>query len=232
MSGEATDVEITVKAVGPFCPSRIRVPAYVKVSDLKTLVASDRRLPVERLKLVLHGKTLQERKNGEDEDAIVRLENGDSLMVAVMPKPPAKHLREDDDNDDDLKFHIPQSTTRWKRKLFYLLHERLRLPDVVLIAVFSISLKAWAGIILWFLFAPVAHRWDVGPLYILGTGFLVILLNLGKRQNGELRYDYHSRLSLSVKCITYSTKLFSSGKISKDIAWNYFFLDTVADIWS
>ncbi|KAK8970233.1 hypothetical protein KSP40_PGU018695 [Platanthera guangdongensis] len=187
MSGETTDVEITVKAIGPFCPSRIRVPAYVKVSDLKTLVASDRRLPVERLKLVLHGKTLQERKNGEDEDAIVRLENGDSLMVAVMPKPPAKHLRdEDDDNDDDLKFHIPQSTTRWKRKLFYLLHERLRLPDMVLIAVFSISLKAWAGIILWFLFAPVAHRWDVGPLYILGTGFLVILLNLGKRQNGEL----------------------------------------------
>lgn len=186
MSGEATDVEITVKAVGPVGPSRIRAPAYVTVSDLKTLVASDRRLPVERLKLVLHGKTLQDRNNGEDEDARVRLENGDSLIVAVMPKPPAKHLREDDDNDDDLKFYIPQSTTWWKRRLFSLLHERLRLPDMVLIAFFSISLKAWAGIILWFMFAPVAHRWDVGPLYILGTGFLVILLNLGKRQNGEL----------------------------------------------
>ncbi|KAH0450097.1 hypothetical protein IEQ34_020789 [Dendrobium chrysotoxum] len=187
MAGDETDVEITVKTVGPVRPFRIRVPAEVKVGDLKRFVAADRCLPVERLKLVLHGKTLQERKNGGSEDVRVRLQNGDSLMVAVIPRPPAKHLCDDyDDDDDDLKFHIPQTATWWKRKLFYLLHERLRLPDMVLVAIFSISLKAWAGIVLWFLLAPVAHRWDVGPLYILGTGFLVILLNLGKKPHGEL----------------------------------------------
>ncbi|PKA66269.1 hypothetical protein AXF42_Ash006966 [Apostasia shenzhenica] len=186
MAGDEAEVEITVKTVGPARPSRMRVPADLKVCDLKRLVASDRRLPVERLRLVLHGKTQHETKNGGSEDMRVRLKNGDLLLVAVMPKPPAKHLCEDDDGDDELKFKIPQSASWWKRKLFFILREKLRLPDILLIAIFSISIKAWVGIILWFLLAPVAHRWDIGPLYILGTGFLVILLNLGKRQHGEL----------------------------------------------
>ncbi|KAJ6801110.1 uncharacterized protein M6B38_159195 [Iris pallida] len=103
-----------------------------------------------------------------------------------MPKPPAKHLREDDDEDEDLRFQIPQSTSWWKRRIFHFLREKLRLPDFLLMAIFSISLKAWVCIFLWFSLAPVANKWDLGPLYILGTGFLLILLNLGKRQHGEV----------------------------------------------
>lgn len=33
-------------------------------------------------------------------------------------------------------------------------------------AIFSISPKAWAGLILWFILAPVASRWGLGPLYV------------------------------------------------------------------
>ncbi|KAG0447214.1 hypothetical protein HPP92_028475 [Vanilla planifolia] len=187
MAGKEMGVEITVKTVGPSRPKLLRVPADIKVRDLKRSVASECCLPVERLKLVLHGKVLHERKNADSEHGRLRLENGDTLIVAVMPKPPAKHLREDEEEEeDDLKVHIPRSASWWKKKLIYILQEKLRLPDVVLIAIFSISLKAWACVILWFLLAPVAHKWDFGPLYILGTGFLVILLNLGKRQHGEL----------------------------------------------
>ncbi|XP_010941219.1 uncharacterized protein [Elaeis guineensis] len=185
MAGDQREVEITLKTIGPARPTSIRVSSPIEVCDLRRLVAAERRLPADRLKLVLRGKTLHD-KNG-NEDARIRLEDGDSLIVAVMPKPPAKHLHEgSDDEEEELKFHIPQSTSRWKRMIFSFLHEKLRLPDIVLIAMFSISLKAWAGVILWFSLAPVAHRWGVGPLYIIGTGFLIILLNLGRRQHGDL----------------------------------------------
>ncbi|KAM0934541.1 putative SAYSvFN domain-containing protein [Dioscorea sansibarensis] len=188
---EDREVEIILKAIGPGRPSKITLPSIIKACDLRRLVAGERGLPADRLKLVLRGRILHDKKNGREDgdDLLVRLDNGDSLMVAVIPKPPAKHLHEDDDDnddDDDLKFWIPPSTSQWRRRLFYFLREKLRLPDILLMAIFSISLKAWAFIVLWFSLAPVAHRWDLGPVYILGTGFLIIILNLGKRQHGDL----------------------------------------------
>ncbi|WOL13231.1 hypothetical protein Cni_G22000 [Canna indica] len=189
MAGEESDtVEITLKTIGPARPTRLRVPGTIKIKDLRRLVAAEFRLPEERLKLVLKGKTLQERKekNDNDGDALIRLQNGDSLIVAVVPKPPARYLQEaDDDDDEDLKFRIPQSTNWLKKRIFLFLHEKLRLPDILLMAIFSISLKAWFGILIWFSLAPVAQKWGIGPIYILGTGFFIILLNLGKRQQGD-----------------------------------------------
>uniref|UniRef100_A0A0D9XH51 SAYSvFN domain-containing protein n=1 Tax=Leersia perrieri TaxID=77586 RepID=A0A0D9XH51_9ORYZ len=111
------------------------------------------------------------------------------LMVAVAPKPPANHLRDDADDDDDeeeLKFKIPETTTWWKRKIFIFLRDKLRLPDILLMALFSLNMKAWVLIAMWFLFAPIAQMYEVGPLYILGTGFVVILCNLGRRQQGDV----------------------------------------------
>uniref|UniRef100_A0A5B7AIT7 SAYSvFN domain-containing protein n=1 Tax=Davidia involucrata TaxID=16924 RepID=A0A5B7AIT7_DAVIN len=160
---EETTVQISLKTIGPAPPSRLNVPSRTKV--------------------------LHDNKNGVDE--FVQLNDGDSLVVAVKPKPPVKHIRDgldddDDDDDDDLKFQLPHSTSGWKRSLFSFLHDKLRLPDMLLMAIFSLSLKVWAVIIIWFILAPVAYRWDLGPLYILGTGFTVIFLNLGKRQHGEI----------------------------------------------
>ncbi|KAJ4952637.1 hypothetical protein NE237_029469 [Protea cynaroides] len=183
------EVEIILKTIGPARPSRLRVPSHIKVLDLRDLIAKNRHLPIEQLKLILRGEILCDSKNGDD--VYLRLCGGDSLMVAVKPKLPAKHVRngfndDDDDDDDDLKFQIPESANWWKKRLLCFLHDKLKLPHVLLMAIFSVSLKAWAVIILWFALAPVAHRWDVGPLYILGTGFCIILLNLGQRQHGDL----------------------------------------------
>ncbi|XP_042373606.1 uncharacterized protein LOC122052660 [Zingiber officinale] len=194
MAGEAQEmVEVTVKTIGPARPTRLRVPSSIKVSDLRRIVAAERRLPAERLKLVLRGKTLQDKKEKEeeeeeepDEDVLIRLQDGDSLILAVVPKPPAKHLQEDDDDEEELKFQIPQRTNWLKKRIFLFLQKKLRFPDIVLMAIFSISLKAWIGIILWFSMAPIAQRFGIGPIYILITGFLIILLNLGKRQHGDL----------------------------------------------
>ncbi|TYI34424.1 hypothetical protein ES332_A03G008100v1 [Gossypium tomentosum] len=84
------------------------------------------------------------------------------------------------------KFQLPQSTSQWKKKLYSFLRNRMKLPDIVLMAIFSLGLKAWALIILWFTLAPIAHKLDLGPLYILGTGFCLIFLNLGRRQPGDV----------------------------------------------
>ncbi|KAF5198544.1 ubiquitin family protein [Thalictrum thalictroides] len=178
---------ITLKTIGPTRPTSLKVPSSINVRDLRSLIAGFSQLPGERLKLILRGEVLHDTKSGDD--VHLRLKDRDSVIVAVKPKSPARHIRngfDDEDDEDDLKFQIPQSTSRWKRKLFTFLHDKVKLPYILLTAIFSISLKAWAFIILWFMLAPVAYRWHLGPLYILGTGFSIILLNLGKREDGEL----------------------------------------------
>ncbi|MBA0862014.1 hypothetical protein Goshw_003478 [Gossypium schwendimanii] len=183
-------VEITLKIIGPARPSRLHVPSSLRVHDLRKLIAGKNRLPVENLKLISQGKVLHDR---EDEDDIyIHLNDGDSLIVAVKPKAPSG--LDIDDDEEDLKFQLPQSTSRWKKKLYSFLLNRLKLPDILLMAIFSLSLKAWILVILWFILAHVAHKWDLGPLYILGTGFCTIFLNLGRRQPGDVRYPLASKL--------------------------------------
>ncbi|EEF42448.1 uncharacterized protein LOC8284626 [Ricinus communis] len=178
-------VEITLKTIGPSPSSRLLVPSPIKVRDLRKLIAEDHHLPIQNLRLILRGNVLQDSKH--DDDAYIKLSNSDSLIVAVKPKPPAKHLHDGFDfDDDDLKFQLPQSTSRWKRRIYSFLHDKLKISDILLMALFSLSLKAWAVIVLWFGLAPVAHRWDLGPLYMLGTGFSIIFFNLGRRQAGDL----------------------------------------------
>ncbi|KAH8513938.1 hypothetical protein H0E87_006975 [Populus deltoides] len=124
--------EITVKTIGPSPPSRLLLPSPIKVRDLRKLVAENRHLPIENLRLILRGNVLHDSRDEDD----IRLNNGDSLIVAVKPKPPAKHLRDGfDDDDDDLKFQLPQSASRWKRRLYFFLHDKLKLPGEHLVEV-------------------------------------------------------------------------------------------------
>ncbi|KAK2969528.1 hypothetical protein RJ640_029821, partial [Escallonia rubra] len=170
------------------------------VRDLRKLIAENGRLPIENLRLVLRGNVLHDSKNGDNLlfcSALSDMEEHfhcflDSLIVAVKPKTPAKYVRdgEDEDDDDLVNIELMVHGSKWaicfqsmKRvSLFFL----LKLPDVLLISLFSISLKLWAVIVIWFMLAPVAHRWDLGPLYILGTGFAIIFYNLGQRQHGDM----------------------------------------------
>lgn len=182
--GEST-VRITLRIIGPSPPSSLDVHSPIKVRDLRNLIAANGRFPVENLRLVLQGNVLHDSKYGED--ISVHFNNGDTLIVAVKPKPPAKHIQNGfEDDEEELKFQLPELNSGWKRRLFIILHDKLKIPDMLLMAIFSLSTKAWAVIIMWFILAPIAHRWDVGPLYILGTGFAVIFLNLGQRQQGDM----------------------------------------------
>uniref|UniRef100_A0A803LU50 Ubiquitin-like domain-containing protein n=1 Tax=Chenopodium quinoa TaxID=63459 RepID=A0A803LU50_CHEQI len=181
-SSDPTLVEILLKTIGPTRPSRLKLPPHIKARDLRKLVAENKNLQIESLKLIFRGNALHDSDDGDD--VFIRLADGEGAAceycdcVAIQ------------DNDSSIfvfkKFQLPESTSRWKRRLFRILHDKLKLPDIILIAIFSLSIKAWALIILWFIMAPVAHRWDLGPLYILGTGFFIIFWNLGHRQSGEL----------------------------------------------
>ncbi|KAL3497731.1 hypothetical protein ACH5RR_040463 [Cinchona calisaya] len=178
-------VEITLKKIGPSPPSRLIVPSSIKVQDLRKLIAQNGNLPVESLKLIWRGNVLHDSKN--EDDTLIQLNNGDSLIVATKPKAPPKHVHDDSDDDEEyeLRFQLPQSIGGWKRRLFIALREKLKLPDILLMAIFSLSIKMWILIILWFIMAPVVQKLDLGPLYILATGFAIIFYNLGKRQPGD-----------------------------------------------
>ncbi|KAF7810006.1 ubiquitin family protein [Senna tora] len=176
-------VEIVLKTIGPARPSRLLLPSSIKVRDLRRLISRNDHLPIENLSLILRGNVLCDVKNGDD--AYIQLNDGDCLIVAVKPKPPVRDGYDNDD-DDDLKFQLPHSSSWWKKRLYSFLHDNLKLPDILLMFIFSLSVKAWALTIIWFILAPIAHRWDLGPLYILGTGFCLILFNLGKRKAGDV----------------------------------------------
>ncbi|GMH26749.1 hypothetical protein Nepgr_028592 [Nepenthes gracilis] len=182
-------VEINLKTIGPLRPSRLKVPSRSKVHDLRKLLAEKERMPIENFSLILRGSVLVDNKIGQD--VFVHLRDGDSLIVAVKSKAPANHFRAgdddgDDEDEDDLKFQLPESKNWWKWRLFLFLRDKLKLPDLILMVISSLSIKAWAVIVLWFILAPITHRWGWGPLYIIGTGFAIIFLNLGKRQEGDV----------------------------------------------
>jgi hypothetical protein len=184
-NGDEDMVTIAAKIIGPSPPLRLIIPSSIKVHELRKLIAGNGRLPVDNLKLILRGNVLLDTKNGDQ--VYIQFKNGDSLIVVVKPKSPAKHFQDGlDEDEDDLKFQLPQSTSEWKKNLFSFLHHKLKIPDMVLMALFSLRLRMWIFISMWFIFAPVAHKWDLGPLYILGTGFAIIFMNLGKRQSGDM----------------------------------------------
>ncbi|KAH9611498.1 hypothetical protein KSS87_013631 [Heliosperma pusillum] len=199
-------VKVILKTVGPSRPTHLRVPSHIKVRDFRKLVAEGESLPIESVRLILRGKALHDRKNGEDVD--LQLADGDSFHVAVRPKAPPKHVRagydDEEEDDDDLKFQLPESASRWKWRLFCILHDKLKLPDIVLIAIFSLSLKAWVFIVTWFMLAPVAHQWELGPLYHCDSLAAIYARRVHKVAQGDLVVP-HPGLRL------YETKILATG---------------------
>ncbi|XP_073283240.1 uncharacterized protein, partial [Primulina huaijiensis] len=133
-------VEITVRTIGPSPPSRLALPSTIKVRELRKLIAGNSLKPIEEIKLIFRGNVLSDKANGDD--LSVQFQNGESIIVAIKPKPPSKLIRDnfDDDENEDLKFQLPESTSRWKKRLFSILHDKLKLPDMLLMAIFSVKL--------------------------------------------------------------------------------------------
>ncbi|CAD7703553.1 unnamed protein product [Ostreobium quekettii] len=103
---------------------------------------------------------------------------------------PPKHVSSMSDpepspEDEELKFRLHPDASPLQRRLTEILQQRLHVPDIVLLILFSVRPRVWAMLVLWFALSPVMARMDLGPVYILGTLFAVMLCNLGQRKEGE-----------------------------------------------
>lgn len=58
------------------------------------------------------------------------------------------------------------SASQFCTNILKTLSASLFLVDMLLMVIFSLSLKIWAAIALWFVLAPVAHSYSLGPLYV------------------------------------------------------------------
>ncbi|PRW58332.1 ubiquitin family [Chlorella sorokiniana] len=139
-----------------------------------------------QLRLVHKGQPLA------DDEAVSRLQDGDTVLAAVAPRPPPKAVREavsggglEDEDDDPLRLRLPANAPAWKRSTVGFLRQRLHVPEAVLALLLSVSLRAWLALAAWMAGARLAARWDLGPLYIIATILLLMLLNLGQRREGQ-----------------------------------------------
>ncbi|KAL0313639.1 UNVERIFIED_CONTAM: hypothetical protein Sradi_5763200, partial [Sesamum radiatum] len=132
-------VNISVRTIGPslrltsgsLLRSRSRVVDYfvtgVQVKELRELIAGTSHLPLKNMRLVCRGNVLHDSTNGDD--LLVQLQDGETVFVAIKPQPPATHISSfDDDDGEDLKFQLPQSTSKWKRRLFFVLRDKFKFP--------------------------------------------------------------------------------------------------------
>ncbi len=86
---------------------------------------------------------------------------------------------------EDTRVRLPANASALERKLLAKLRHEYQLPEYILAIVFGIRLQTWLMLLAWLAGAPVAHKMQVGPIYVLGSLILVIFLNLGRRQQGE-----------------------------------------------
>lgn len=71
-------VEIFLKIIGPSPPCRLNVPSSVKVHELRKMIAGNRHMPIENLRLVLRGHVLHDNENGDD--IAIQLNNGGPIF--------------------------------------------------------------------------------------------------------------------------------------------------------
>lgn len=62
---------------------------------------------------------------------------------------------------DAVRFHLPADASPWVRAAAAFCQRRLRLPELLLVVLFSIRPWVWAAAAAWLVGAPLAHRFEV-----------------------------------------------------------------------
>ncbi|CAL8462591.1 g2124 [Coccomyxa elongata] len=159
-----------------------------QVAELKEVISRELRFPRDRLKLVRKGKAL------EDSDGPAQLQDGDSFLAVLAPPMPPKHVQETGDAsnsfeessiNDPARFRLPANASPLRKRIAAFLQHRLKLPEVVLVIIFSVKPSVWLAFLAWMAAAPIASRFQVGEMYVLVTLVTLILCNLGTRREGE-----------------------------------------------
>eukprot|EP01023_Acetabularia_acetabulum_P066025 TRINITY_DN8836_c1_g1_i2.p2 TRINITY_DN8836_c1_g1~~TRINITY_DN8836_c1_g1_i2.p2 ORF type:complete len:213 (-),score=31.04 TRINITY_DN8836_c1_g1_i2:68-706(-) len=140
-------------------------------------------------KLIFKGEIL-----GEQNVKNLKFEQGDVILAFPVRKAPSSTTQkallgvehEEDDDDDELKFKFSQNTPIIFQKFIKFLQKQLNIPDWILVAVFGINKWVYICLILFVVGGPIAHRYDLGPIYVITWILMVIFMNLGKRKPGEM----------------------------------------------
>ena len=111
-------------------------------------------------------------------------------MAVAVPRPPAPSVvsaaRDEPAPDPEETASWPQlpaTAPAWQRRLVAGAQRR-RLPTLPLLLVLCFP-RFWLGVAAWCVGAHASARAELGPLYILGTIFILIAINLGQRAAGQ-----------------------------------------------
>ena len=114
----------------------------------------------------------------------------DTVMAVAVPRPPAPSVvsaaRDEPAPDPEETASWPQlpaTAPAWQRRLVAGAQRR-RLPTLPLLLVLCFP-RFWLGVVAWCVGAHLSARAELGPLYILGTIFILIAINLGQRAVGQ-----------------------------------------------
>ena len=137
--------------------------------------------------VTVRGKAMRE----GDETRAVELDDdagGVVALVTVRPRTTTKGRsgdgrdgeREEGDEEDDEDLIVPLRGTRAHAERA--LRERLGLPRWLANLLARVPLVRLAS---WFVTLRIAHERELGPVFVLATGFALIIRNLGRRRAGQ-----------------------------------------------
>lgn len=119
----------------------------------------------------------------------------DTVLAAVAPRPPPKAVRDavsgggqEEEEEDPLRLRLPANAPAWKRNAVRFLRQRLHVPEALLALLLRVPLRAWLALAAWMAGARLAAAWELGPVYMIATILLLMLLNLGQRREGQWRW--------------------------------------------
>ena len=129
------------------------------------------------------------------ESVVEGLEDGGAVLVAARRTQPTKtetttrrrravargHSGEDEEENDDADLIVPLEGARAVMEAF--MTTRRGAPRWL---ANGLARAPAARILAWFLALRAMHARELGPLFILGTGFALVVTNLGHRRAGEL----------------------------------------------
>eukprot|EP01024_Parvocaulis_polyphysoides_P028919 TRINITY_DN2609_c0_g1_i4.p4 TRINITY_DN2609_c0_g1~~TRINITY_DN2609_c0_g1_i4.p4 ORF type:complete len:218 (+),score=25.28 TRINITY_DN2609_c0_g1_i4:112-765(+) len=172
---------------------QLQVASSIQVKALKEQIQKLLRTETNQTRLVHKGESLNE----QNDDQIIKFEDGDVILSFPVRKAPSSQIQksmlgigqdddDNDDDDDDLKFKLDKNAPIILKKFVEFLKQKLKIPDFVLVAIFGMNKWVYICLTLFVLGGPIAHKYDLGPIYVIGWILLIIFRNLGKRKPGEM----------------------------------------------
>mmetsp|Transcript_35324 Transcript_35324/g.59544 ORF Transcript_35324/g.59544 Transcript_35324/m.59544 type:complete len:214 (-) Transcript_35324:334-975(-) len=177
---------IHIKSIGRSAV-QVEAPDDCTGSDLRKLAGKAAQLPAEQIQMVWKGRTIVDSDQPTFED-------GETILVFVAPKPPSDSkkwaVQEEEDGDEALRV-LRERVKRvavqgWRGKCVSFLRNKCHCPDEFIGLLLSIRGWQWALFAVWSMLSRVAYVHELGPIYIIMTGFFLIFTNLGRRIEGEV----------------------------------------------